>query len=231
MDPLFDIEEHLGHVPRADPRLLELVRDERWFPQEDEVDEESVYEGRHVSWVGTPGRMFRLRWNEVQATQGNPFDADKVGTYAELIREARYGDRVFMDAPPAMVHFVGLDDVAESQEAERNGELFDSHGMTRPFTTGDDELDEFLVDPSLFLEQYAADEDDVATIQADMTERAEEAVARCEGDLGRVVGYLRDGNHRAFAAQLAGEPDLWVQIRAHSPEELYGAGLREEDLQ
>lgn len=231
MEPLFDVEQHLGYAPDYDTELLEQVRDEQWFPQEEDVDEDAVYAGRNVSWVGTPGRMLRLGWDQLQATQGNPFDADKIGTYAELIRDGAYGDKPYMDAPPAMVHVVGLDDVTESREAARMGELFDSHGMTRPFTTGDEELDEYLDAPDIFVETYADSPDDEDVIRADMTERAEAAVADGDGDLGQLVGYLRDGNHRAFAAQLAGEPNLWVQVRFHSPGELHFAGLREDDLE
>lgn len=231
MEPLFDVETYFGYSPDYDSGLLEQVREEEWFPKEDEVDEDSLYQGKNVSWVGTPGRMMKLDWDQLQATQGNPFDVDKLATYAELIRDGQYGDKALMDAPPAMVTSIGLDDVVESREADQRQELFDSHGMTRPFTTGDDELDEFLTDPRTFLEEYADDEDDAATIQADMTERAEEAVADGDGDLGKLVGYLRDGNHRAFAAQLAGEPDVWVQVRFHSPEDLHRVGLREEDLE
>jgi hypothetical protein len=230
MEPLFDIERYYGYRPDYDSDLLEQVREEGWFPDEEEVEEDEVYEGQNVSWVGRPGRMLRVQWDEIQATQGNPFDADKVGTYAEIIRDGRYGFKALVGAPKAMVHSVGLDDVVESREAQQRDELFDSHGMTRPFTTGDEELDEYLTDPETFLERYAADEDDAAVIQADMTERAEEAVSDGDGDLGNVVAYLRDGNHRAFAAQLAGEPDVWVQVRWHTPAELHRAGLREEDL-
>lgn len=231
MDPLFDIVEHFRDSPDYDSDLLEQVRDEGWFPSEEEVEEDDIYEGRNVRWVGTPGRMLRLGWDQIQATQGNPFDVDKVGTYAEMIRDGQYGDKLLMDAPPAMVHLIGLDDVVESREAEKLDELFDSYGMTRAFTTGDEELDEYLGDTGLYLDRYAADEDDAATIRADMTERAEEAVSAGDGDLGKVVGYLRDGNHRAFSAQLAGEPYVWVQVRYHTPGELHGAGLREEDLE
>lgn len=230
MDPLFDIAEHFGEEPDYSSELWDQIREEGWFEEPEDVDEDELYHGRNVVWRGTPGRMLRLDWDQVQATQGNPFDADKVGTFAEIIREGRYGDKPVMGAPPAMLTLVDLDDVAESQQAAQQHELFESYGMTRPFTTGDAELDEFLADESLYLEQYAADDEDRVVIESEMTARAEDAIARQEGDLGTIVGYLRDGNHRAFAAQLAGEPDLWVQVRA-DPGDLEAVGLRDEDLE
>lgn len=228
MGPLFDIAEHFGEEPDYSSELWDRIREEGWFDEPDDVDDDELYHGRHVVWRGMPGRMLRLDWDQLQATQGNPFDFDKVGTFAEIIREGRYGDKPVMGAPPVMLTLVGLDDVAESHQAAQGDELFDSYGMTRPFTTGDEELDEFLADEAAYLDQH--EDEERHAVESEMVARAEDALARQEGDLGSVVGYLRDGNHRAFAAQLAGEPDLWVQVRA-DPGDLEQVGLREEDLE
>ena len=46
------------------------------------------------------------------------------------------------------------------------------------------------------------------------------------GDLGRVTGQLRDGNHRMCVAQLRGEPWLWVYVTRG-----YEGPLTEDDLE
>lgn len=226
MEPLFDAQEVFGDA-RVDPQMLEQALDEGWLNKDADPDE--IYSGHRVDWVGRQGHMLRVEWDQLQTTQLNPFDPKKVAVFAEMMRDPNIS--VVAGAPAGMATSVGLDDVAESQKAEVDGELLESHGMTRPFSTDDEELDEYLADPETFLEYYAADEDDADVIMADMTVRGEEAISKCSGDLGNIVVYLRDGNHRAMAAQLAGEPDVWVDVRWHSPKELEFVGLRQEDFE
>jgi hypothetical protein len=225
MDPLFDVQEAFGDA-RVNAALRERVVEEGWLQQDAEPDQ--IYHGTLVDWVGRPGHMLRVQWDQVQPTPLNPFDPGKVATFASLMRDP--SESVVAAAPAGMVSIVGLVDVEETQKAAKDDELFESHGMTRPFTTGDDELDEYLADPEQYLEYYAADDDDADVIQAEMSERAEAAVIDSDGDIGNLVVYLRDGNHRAMAAQLAGESDLWVDVRWHSPAELEYVGLRRQDF-
>lgn len=223
-DPLFDAS-HLS--VDVDSSLLDDVRS--WLPEEDQVDEDEIYWADRVGWIGTPGRMMKLPWDRVQAYPGNPFDSEKASAFRDLIRS---GERPLIYAPAAKLHRIALDDVRESQEAARRDELFVSQGMTRPFTTGDDELDEFLADEEDYLETYAEDEDDEEAIRAEMTLLAEQAIDEQAGDLGKIVAYLRDGNHRAFGAQLAGEDDVWLIIRFEEPDkDMLMLGLREEDFE
>lgn len=221
MDPLFDAQATFGWA-RPDYALIERADDEGWF--DFDIDPEQRYSGDRVDWVGVPGRMMRFEWDQVQATQLNPFDPAKVASFAKMMRDGG----VTAEAPDGMLTVVDLEDVKESQRSE---DTVGEYGMTRPFTTGDDDLDEYLKDPEEFLMYYAADEDDEMVIRADMTVRAEEAIDKGEGDLGKIVVFLRDGNHRAMAAQIAGESSLWVKVRWHSPDELMYVGLREEDFE
>jgi hypothetical protein len=230
MEPLFDPRE-FAELPEADGELVDTIRSE-WLPQEHEVDEGDVYTGKRVRWVGLQGRMLRLPWDQVRAFEGNPFDIDKMVAFAQLLREGDSDGRPpLLYAPPARVNKVDLWDVEESHRAEARGELFDCFGTTRPFTTGDDELDEYLRDPEEFIEAHAADEEHEAQIRADMAERGAEALENGDGDLGKVVAQLRDGNHRAFGAQLAREPYVWVIVRWDVKSELERAGVREEDME
>jgi len=223
-DPLFDASSLAVDV---DPSVVEEVHG--WLPEREEVDVSDLFWGRRVGWAGTQGRMLKLPWDQITASPGNPFDPEKVSAFRDLILS---GERPIFYAPPARLMRVGLDDVAESLAAEREGELFESLGTSRPYTTGDDELDEFLADPEDYLDTYAEDEDEAETIRAHMTVLAEEAIDEQSGDLGKLVAYLRDGNHRAFGAQLANEDEIWVTIRFDEPEaDMQRLGLRPEDFE
>ena len=223
-DPMFDASMMDVDV---DSDFVDEVRS--WLPDPGEIDPDDVYWGDGVGWVGIQGRMMKLPWDQIQAFPGNPFDERKTAAFRDIIRS---GERPLIYAPPAMASRISLDDVRESQEAEARGELFDTHGMTRPLTSGDDELDEFLADEEDYLETYAADEDDEAAIRAQMTLTAEKAIADNDGDLGKLVVHLRDGNHRAFGAQLAGEDEVWVTVRFTDEEsDMAFLGLREDDFE
>lgn len=206
---LFDPEDG-GLVGDPDEETLEELRE-----SERDFDDGDVYRGRRVSWLGHQGRMLRLSWEEIHPVAGNIFYPDKLATYAAFMEES--------DAPvPAPAGWVGgritAQDVAESQEAFARDELFESHGMTRPFTTGDDDLDEYLRDRREMkqrLKKLARDDEEheeISAIIEEMEPLVEAAEERGDGDLGRVTVTLRDGNHRAYAAYLNGEPYVWVYI-------------------
>lgn len=226
-DPLFDAQESGLEVDTYPEWFIEEVRS--WLPSEEEIDEDDVYWADGVGWVGIQGQMMKLPWDQVAASPMNPFEPEKTSAFKRLIAS---GERPIMYAPPAMLHRVSLVDVRESQEAHLRDELFASHGTTRPYTTGDEELDEFLADEESFLETYAVDDDDEQTLRADMTLRAERAISDNEGDLGKIVATLRDGNHRAFGAQLAGEDEVWIIVRMNDPErDMAFLGLRQDDFE
>lgn len=206
-EPLFSVHVAFGDDAEPSEELMWLLADDRL--DVDDVDPEEVYETRGVYWVGTPGRMYRASWDQVHAFPGNPFDPAKVATFAALIDGP---DKPALYAPPAQSVLVELIDVEESQKSHADSELYEAMGMTRPLTTGDEELDEYLADPETFLETYAEDEEDAAVMAADMVERADMAVATSAGDLGKFIFQLRDGNHRAFGAQMAGEPYVWLNV-------------------
>lgn len=225
-DPLFDAEE-AGLDVDVDPLFVEDVAS--WLPSEDQVDQDDVYWGDRVGWVGIQGQMMKLPWDQVQATPTNLFAPEKASAFRDIIRS---GDRPLMYAPPAMLSRVSLDDVRETQAAHRRDELFESYGMTRPFTTGDEELDEFLADEDEFIELYAADDDDERALRVEMSKAAEEAISDQTGDLGKLVAALRDGNHRAFGSQMAGEDEVWIIVRMNDPEsDMRHLGLREDDFE
>jgi len=211
-DPLFDAREMLGEVRRrrddeedGPPRILSVEAGQR------------LYHGEHVSWIGWPGRILKLGWDQVKPRQGNIFYPEKLAHFLGLIRSANAaGKRLRFPAPPAFIlHRVDIDDVAERQaQAMYLPDDIAYDNLTRPYSSGDEGLDEYLANPDGYIEKHTfyGDEDGAEEIRADMAERKARAVHAQTGDLGNIVADLRDGNHRAFAAQLAGEPYVWVHV-------------------
>ncbi len=152
----------------------------------------TIYRGRRVEWLGRPGFMVRVTPDIVHATAGNLFDWDQVAATALYMQN---GGAMFR-APPAHVEYpVDARRVADTQRADARGELFQTDGMTRPFTTGDDDLDEALCENLLPLDAELEDQ-----------------LAKGGGDLAVLTFGLRNGNHRTYAAFIAGEPFVWVEL-------------------
>jgi hypothetical protein len=194
---------------------------EEYYPQSAQGDESELYEegytkyyGRNVIWLGYEGEMFRAKPEYIEAIEGNIFDADKLASVVELVID--HPDRVPIVAPLADVIRITPQTVEESIEyAEEGGHIY---------TTGDEELDLFLVDPEEALALYSdlGDEEDYESEEAYKEDRADalkafeidlaSAVERGDGDLGSFHVQIRDGNHRTFGALLAGEPYVYVHI-------------------
>lgn len=224
-EPLFDAE--LFDVD-VDPSTVEMVRS--WAPDPEEIDPDDIYSSDRVDWIGIQGQMMKLGWDQIHAFPGNPFVPSRVAAFRDIIRDSH--DRPLLYAPPVQLYRVSLEDVRDTNDAQVRDELFESHGMSRPFTSGDEELDEFLADEEDFLQTYADDEEDEQTLRSDMLLRSERAIEEQSGDLGKIVAQLRDGNHRSFGAQLAGEDEIWVTVRfLQGPDDMQHLGLREEDFE
>lgn len=205
-----------------DDEVLTLLREEG----PPDTDEGQVYNGRRVRWLGEEGRMYRARWDQVHPRGGNIFYPGKLPAFVEYARELlQDGDKPLWRAPPGWAHGpVTIQDIEESQQALQHGveDLYSSYGMTRAFSTGDEDLDEYIRDRQELRRELAkleAEEteedcrrDELRELIAEMEPRVEEAVASESGDLGTILIDLRDGNHRAFSAKLMGEPYVWVYI-------------------
>jgi len=167
------------------------------------LDESDLYHGRNVIWDGYDGRMMKARPEHIQHIFGNTFDKDKLAAVVRGINEAE--EKVIFTAPYGTATKIGLLDVKESIEYK------DYEGLDRPYTTGDKELDRYLVDPEEVLNDYAdPDDPEYEEKKEEFDEALKEAVAFGEGDLGEWAITLRDGNHRAFGSLIAGEPYVWV---------------------
>jgi len=110
--------------------------DESWFsqPKPGSWNDDMLYEGRDVTWVGYPGKMVRVDADMLTSTPENPFYYDHMAYLVEAIKTAP--GNLLLEAPAGRVHTVDAGDVEYSQEAYEEGYLEDT-GMTRPWEESD----------------------------------------------------------------------------------------------
>jgi hypothetical protein len=130
----------------------------------EDVDDDELYRGRKVSWIGEPGIMLRIDADNVVPMMGNMWGPDHFACVYEYIKNE---SNPVLSAGPARIYEVGEIDVTETQQAEEEGTLGEDGGMSRPWE---------------------------------------------DRDVGELYAQMLDGNHRAFAAILAGEPYVWVRV-------------------
>lgn len=98
-----------------------------------EHDEDMLYRGRNVTWVGSPGVMMRIDADMVLPIRENLFYPDQIATLFDYIQQ--HPDPI-LRAPLARVHFVDEWNVEETQELEEQGYLHEEF-MTRPWEEED----------------------------------------------------------------------------------------------
>lgn len=156
----------------------------------------SSMNGEGVEWFVESGRAVWIESRYVRPISGNIFDEHKLGAVAKAVRQAaRRRERVPMYAGYGQVHRLTPEWIEESLAYEDES----------PFTTGDRELDQWLVRRH---NQENDDEDE----NREMEERLAEAVREQWGDLGKWTATVRDGNHRTFGAILGGEERVAVRL-------------------
>lgn len=95
----------------------------------------NLYRGRNVVWIGQNGRMIQALPDYTYPIDGNIFYDDKIQTVESIIQDSN--DYVYFYAPYGEASIITLNDVAESIQYE--GDI--SH---RAWTTGDEDLDEYV---------------------------------------------------------------------------------------
>jgi hypothetical protein len=169
----------------------------------------NLYTGRNVIWHGFEGRMVRVDAEYIEHIRENIFYPDKLAAVVAGVVE--HPDKVCFDAPYGTISKVDLQTVKESL----------GYDDEDPYSTGDEELDDYLKDPELFLEDYGLPEDEeYQEKKQEMDEALAQAVADEDGDLGAWVFSVRDGNHRAFGSLLAGEPHIWAILSDNEVQDL-----------
>lgn len=175
--------------------------------EEAEQYPDTVYVARNVVWLGTEGKMLRVDPDYAYHIQGNIFDSDKLGAVVEGV--VHHPTKVHFYAPYGTASKIDVNDVRESLQYEDDD----------PLSTGDDDLDEYLLDPDAFLEEYEEDRDE-------MEQALVEAEEEGSGDLGSWTFTFRDGNHRAFGSLLADEPYVWAILEDNQYQDLVEAKKR-----
>ena len=164
-------------------------------------------QGHNVTWWVEPGEAIWVKAEYLRPTSGNIFYEDKLGAISRAVRNAE--ESLSFLAPFGYVEVIGPSDIAESiMSAEWH--------PGRAWTTGDEELDEWLVDPEAYIEDRGYDEEEAIEIRAEMGEMLTEAVRDGWGDLGELYGTVQDGNHRAFGSILGGEEQVAIRVHNNS---------------
>jgi hypothetical protein len=170
------------------------------------------YHGRYIVWLGEKGRMIKATPHNSEPIWGNIFDQDKINKTAEDIRYAE--DNVKMYAPYGMATILDVQDVEENLQAAAHGDLMYDPAINdyHLYTTGDEELDAYLLDSEEFIGDNAFDDDEIEALETKMEQMKTEAQEDEWGDIGDISIQVRDGNHRRAAAFELGESYIWVTI-------------------
>lgn len=209
MTPLFDYVGLLDSANEANGAQYTDYYEEIDLDDED-IDQDILkytpYYGRNVIWMGEKGRMIRCSPEYTSPIVGNIFDPDKLLAIKEYIENPDTERAVFTCCVLADPSIIDIDDVRDTQVSAKQDRLWEMY-LDRPFTTGDDELDEYLVAQyEDDLDQYEAEE------LIDFEDRIKESIENGEGDLGQYWITIRDGNHRVFGAFAAGERYIYAVV-------------------
>ncbi len=162
---------------------------------------------RGVRWLVEPGSAVWIESRYLRPMSGNIFDEDKLGAVAKAVQQARRsGEPVPMYAGYGQVHRLTAEWIAESL-------AYDNSGDGPPFTTGDRDLDEWLV------RRYNRENSDPEENE-EMEVHLAAAEAAGQGDLGKWTASVRDGNHRTFGAVLGGEERVAIRLYDNDEQDL-----------
>jgi hypothetical protein len=175
--------------------------------------------GKKVTWWIDQGKAVWIDAKYVQPRAGNIFHKDKLGAVARTIRKAT--EPVDFYASWGQIQLVDPEVVADSI-------VYSQWEPVIVLTTGDAELDAFLVNTDEWLADRA-DEADREALRETMQARLARAVETGSGDLGKWRGTVFDGNHRVFGAILAGEERIPIRISDNDFESLR-EGIRRRKL-
>lgn len=112
------------------------------------------FKGRNVVWLGyEEDRVRKVDPQYVSPREDNIFIPEKVKAVRDRVREVSGGaDKLYLFTPVAEQITIDLEDVANTLMAAKENRLRMEYAMDEPFSTGDYELDEFLEDQDLWVE-------------------------------------------------------------------------------
>lgn len=195
---------------------------------------EFIIPGDLVDWIsqGSEYTLYVPAYNLV-ATHLNNWDFEKMSYIAKLIeRSYQGGPRPQLEMPWGHVGVITPSDVAYTQYLAREYRLEYDTTLSEPWTSGDEIVDLALAasDNKELFDELANDETEVTTeeidekieelsegnvVPADDLETKLDQISKLAeelelGDIGEIEFTLRDGNHRAFGALVAGESGVIV---------------------
>lgn len=193
-------------IPESGDKDFHDYYDKDW---EYEEKFSTKYYGKNVIWIGEEGRMLRVSPDYISPREDNIFNWDKLQAVRDYILQS--SGKVKLDAAIADVIVIDRILIEETQEGAKSGRV-EEWGINHPFTTGDDELDEYLADPETFLKY----EEDPEERRKELENEILISKQLERGDFGKLWVRIRDGNHRVFGAIAAGESDIWVKVTKDS---------------
>ena len=210
-------------MPRYDEPLYSIPDqraeyDEDFYPDiEPEVIEGNkslgnLYHGKNVIWVGNRGKMMKADPDYIYPISGNTFYPEKITQLVDKINRSE--EKVMLYPPYGEASKVDASDIEESIQNSNDSD----HNQ---LTTGDEDLDEYLESKEDYIlnnADYDWDDDDekiesaTSNLRAELEGRLKDAELSGDGDFGKFIYQIRDGNHRAFAAIAAGEDYIWIMM-------------------
>ena len=182
-----------------------------YAPMPEQSHNPDPYPAKKIVWYGFSGKMIKMTKQNSEPMWGNIFHPEKIRKTADAIRYSE--DSVKFNAPRVSVSIIDLNWVRSSIiDAQRGDAMFDPViNDCHQYTTGDDELDKYIIDKKQYLDDNSYG-DDIAEMQAEMESRLQEAIDTKSGDIGSLHIQVRDGNHRRAAAFASGEPFVWGYV-------------------
>jgi hypothetical protein len=197
--PLFEIGS--GRRPSEEFDSEAVTQDQMGYLREE-------CEGR-VCWYGNKDRMIRVDIDYVYPIQGNIFYPDLMKRIENKIRSATADNPVKLHVGYCDIRKISISDIEEALEYEDDSEF------TTNLTTGDEQVDLYLKNKEDYLSDYRSNYD-----EEEIKERLEEIIQNKEGDVGKYIFQVRNGNHRVFAAQNAGEKFVWLNVYQNTYDDL-----------
>lgn len=163
-----------------------------------------------VCWYGNKDRMIRVDVDYAYPVFGNQFYPDLIKKIEDRIRAATHLNPARLHCGYCNVKKIGISDIEEDLQYDESDSEF-----TNRLTTGNDELDKYLKDKEEYLSDHSS-----AYEKDEIEEMLKDAIENQDGDIGKYIYQVRNGNHRVFAAKNAGEKYVWLNISINDFESL-----------
>jgi hypothetical protein len=112
------------------------------IPKEDAA-RSAKYVGTNVVWYGNKGNMVVLHKSQVHGMWGNIYNHEKMNYLSDLIQN--HDEKVELECSYGIPSIVTLIDILEHQNSYLRDDFgMEYEGYTKPYSTGDSELDEYL---------------------------------------------------------------------------------------